>query len=157
MNSDDPGRIMLLMYVKTFIIAHLLAFSLSDSPDVRAFFEVCCVDAFPRTTLYPQMIKHFVAELYKATVSKFSFSIRNAIAGAGRAVLHANFDLWTSKLSNEKYIGASTRIHRRRVVDDVVVLAFGSAFFTTTPRSLYALLCYGKPQALVCCLHVCCV
>ncbi|CAN0262981.1 unnamed protein product, partial [Scytosiphon promiscuus] len=55
--------------------------------------------------LSSKMIKHYVAELYSATISKFSRSLRNAIAGVGGAVLHANFDLWTSKTSNEKFVG----------------------------------------------------
>lgn len=103
--NHDPGRAMLLMYVKVFIIAHLLAFSLSDSPDVKEFFQGCCNKLFPRAMLYPEMIKHCVAELYSSTISKFSHSVRGAIAGAGGAVLHANFDLWTSTTSNEKFIG----------------------------------------------------
>ncbi|CAN0424918.1 unnamed protein product, partial [Ascophyllum nodosum] len=82
----------------------LLPFSLSDSADVRIFFQVYCEEAFPRTKLYPRMIKHCVTELHKATASKFSHSLRHAIAGAGGPVLHANLDLWTSKMSNKKYI-----------------------------------------------------
>lgn len=99
---------MMLMFVRVFIIANLLAFSLSDRKDVRMFFQVCGDDQFPQTSLYPKMIKHFVVELYKATMCRFSHSLRQAVTGAGGPVLHANFDLWTSKMSNEKYIGEST-------------------------------------------------
>ena len=102
---------MLLLYVKVFVIGHLLPFSLSDSADVRIFFQVYCEEAFPRTKLYPRMIKHCVTELHKATASKFSHSLRHAIAGAGGPVLHANLDLWTSKMSNKKYIGESTQAY----------------------------------------------
>ncbi|CAN0225417.1 unnamed protein product [Laminaria digitata] len=107
MSSTDPARIMALMYVKVFVVAHLLPFSLSDSKDVRAFFEVCTEAVFPQGKLYPRMVRHHVVELYRATMSTFSQSLREAVAGAGAggAALHANFDLWTSKTSNEKYIG----------------------------------------------------
>lgn len=111
--STDPSRLMLLMYVKVFIVTHLLPFNLSESADVRKFFEVCCDDAFPRTKIYPKMMKHCVAELYTATVSKLSHSLQDAVAGAGSAALHANFDLWTSKTSSEKYIGESPLLHGR--------------------------------------------
>ncbi|CAM9220072.1 unnamed protein product, partial [Hapterophycus canaliculatus] len=96
---------MLLMYVKVFIVSHLLAFSLSDSADVKMFFQVCGDNLFPHTMLYPKMIKHCVSELYTSTISKLSHALRNAIAGVEGPVLHANFDLWTSKKSDEKYIG----------------------------------------------------
>lgn len=86
--SDNPGRVMVLMFVRVFIIAHLHAFNLSDGKDVRMFFQVCADDLFPQTSLYPKMIKHFVFELYKATLSRFSHSLRQAVSGAGGPVLH---------------------------------------------------------------------
>ncbi|CAN0350280.1 unnamed protein product [Ascophyllum nodosum] len=51
------------------------------------------------------MVKHYLVEVYKATVSSFSHRLQSAVAGAGGPALHANFDLWTSQTSNEKYIG----------------------------------------------------
>ena len=112
MSSTDPARIMTLLYVKTFVVAHLLPFSLSDSKGVRAFFDVCCETVFPQGKLYPRMIRHHVVELYRGTMSLFVQSLRQAVAeaGAGGAALHANFDLWTSKTSNEKYIGEILRV-----------------------------------------------
>ena len=107
-DSGDPGRLMMLLFVRVFIIAHLLAFSLSDSKHVRAFLDVCGDDLFPQTKMYPTMIKHFVVELYKATISRFSHALLSAVTGAGGPLLHANFDLWTSKTSNEKYVGEPT-------------------------------------------------
>ena len=96
---------MILLFVKTFIIGHLLPFSLSDSADVRLFFECCAHTSFPRSKLYPRMVKHYLVEVYKATVSSFSHRLQSAVAGAGGPALHANFDLWTSQTSNKKYIG----------------------------------------------------
>lgn len=110
MSSTDPARIMMLMYVKTFIVAHMMAFSLSDSKDVRTFFDVCAEAVFPQGKLYPKMIQHYVVELYRATMSQFSQSLRQAVTGVGGPALHANFDLWTSKKSNEKYIGEILRV-----------------------------------------------
>lgn len=107
MSSTDPARVMALLYVKTFVVGHLLPFSLSDSKDVRTFFETCAEAVFPQGKLYPRMVRHHVVELYRGTMSLFEQSLRQAVAGAGAggAALHANFDLWTSKTSNEKFIG----------------------------------------------------
>ena len=35
----------------------------------------------------------------------FAFRLKEARRGAGGPIVHANIDLWTSKNSNEKYIG----------------------------------------------------
>lgn len=105
--GNTPARAMLLMYVKVFVVAHMLAFSFSESPDIQTFFQMCGGSTFPQAMLYPKMIKHCVTELYSSTISRFSHALRDAIAGTGGAVLHANFDLWTSRTSNENYIGES--------------------------------------------------
>ena len=105
MSSTDPARIMMLMYVKTFIVSHLMALTLSDNKDVRTFFDVCAEAVFPQGKLHPKMIQHYVVELYSATMLQFSQSLRQAVAGVGGAALHANFDLWISQTSDEKYIG----------------------------------------------------
>lgn len=112
MKSPDPGRIMMLLYVKTFIIAHLFAFSLSNSKHVRVFFELISDSAFKQDKLYPPMIKHDVVELYTATMSQFTHNLRLAVTEAGGAIRHANFDLWTSKMSNEKYIGGIVYVRK---------------------------------------------
>lgn len=106
--GPNQGRDMALMYVKVFIIRHLLAFCLDDSGDVRAFFGACGSELFPTASLYPKMMKHYVSELYGATVSRFSYALVKAVKEAGGPVLHASFDLWTSKASDEKYVGKDT-------------------------------------------------
>ena len=50
-SSPDPALMMMLLYVKAFIIAHLLAFSLSDSKDVRVFFDECSEAAPPEDVI----------------------------------------------------------------------------------------------------------
>lgn len=100
----DPTRSMALLFVKVFIISHLHSFNLADSADVRMFFSVVCIEGFP-SALYPKLVKHYITELYSATVSRLRHSLRAAVGNAGGPLLHANFDLWTSKVSNEKYLG----------------------------------------------------
>lgn len=92
------------MFVKAFIISHLLAFCLADNADIRLFFAVACVQQFP-SALYPKLVKHLIVELYSVTVGRFRQSLLEARKRSGGPILHANFDLWTSKVSNEKYIG----------------------------------------------------
>ena len=104
-NAADLGRGMILLFIKVFMISHLLPFGLAEATDVRMFFEVCSHGLFPRTKLYAKMIKHHITEMYHATVSRFSRRLKSAVVWAGGAILHANFDLWTSKTSKEKYIG----------------------------------------------------
>ena len=135
LNSPDPGRLMILLFVKVFMIAHLLAFSLSDSDDVRLFFEVCAHQVFPRTKLYPKMVKHYIVEMYKATVSRFSHRLKSAVTGVGGASLHANFDLWTSKTSNEKYIGDTKYGY------NVVQVVFGRAATPTVYDLRHQIIC----------------
>ena len=53
LRNPDPGRLMILLFVRTFIIAHLLPFSLSDSADARLFFE-CCGHGHVSATLEEQ-------------------------------------------------------------------------------------------------------
>ncbi|CAN0199043.1 unnamed protein product, partial [Ectocarpus sp. 13 AM-2016] len=105
LKSHDPARAMLLLFVKVFIVSHLLAHRLGEASDVRMFFQVCGHALFPRTKLYHTMIKHCITELYRVTVARFSDQLKSAVTGGGGPVLHANFDLWTSKTSREKYIG----------------------------------------------------
>ena len=61
----------------------MLAFSRSDSTDVRVFFDVCSEAAFPEDD------KHYVIELYRATMSQFSHNLRQAVTGVGGPILHA--------------------------------------------------------------------
>ena len=82
LSSPDPARMMMLLYVEASIIAHLLAFSLSDSKDVRVFFDVCSEAAFPKDD------KHYVIELYRATMSQFSHNLRQPVTGVGGPILH---------------------------------------------------------------------
>ncbi|CAM9934019.1 unnamed protein product, partial [Sphacelaria rigidula] len=71
---------------------------------MRQFFELACVAEFP-TALNPKQVKSLVTEIYAATVSKLRQSLATATNGAGGPIVHANFDLGTSRTSNEKYLG----------------------------------------------------
>ena len=51
LSSPDPARMMMLLYAKGFIIAHLFAFSLSDSKDFRVFFDMCSEAALPEDVI----------------------------------------------------------------------------------------------------------
>ena len=51
LSSPHPARMMMLLHVKAFVIAQLLAFSLSDSKDVRVFFDVCSEVALPEDVI----------------------------------------------------------------------------------------------------------
>ena len=68
--SHNPGRLMMLLFVRVFIVTHLFAFSLSDSKDVRMLLAVCGNDLFPRTSLHPEMAKQYLVKTCKATVFK---------------------------------------------------------------------------------------
>lgn len=84
---------------------------------MRAFFGACGATSFPHGRLSPASIKHYVVELYAATVSRLSRSLLKAVgAGAGAEavggrgrgrlrVLHAGLDLWTSDTTSDRWIG----------------------------------------------------
>ncbi|CAM9584816.1 unnamed protein product [Sphacelaria rigidula] len=105
---SNPTRAMLIMFVKIIAIWNLCAFSWGDDAKVKTLFAAVCIPAFPQS-LYPRLVKKVVAELYAATIKVFAFRLSEARRGAGESIVHANIDLWTSKNSNEKYIGL--RVH----------------------------------------------
>ncbi|CAN0580139.1 unnamed protein product, partial [Laminaria digitata] len=46
-----------------------------------------------------------LTEIYAATCQSFAASMLKTIRAATIPIAHANVDLWTSKVSGEKYIG----------------------------------------------------
>ena len=97
-------RFLAILYVKVFVIKNLLAFSLTVCEGMREFYELACVPDFPKS-LHPKQVKTIVTEIYAATVLKLKQSLGMATKGAGGPIMHANFDLWTSRTSSEKYLG----------------------------------------------------
>ena len=81
LSSPDPARMMMLLYVKALRIC-----SRSPGPTARTCACSSTCAARPRS---PKMIKHYVIELYRATMSQFSHNLRQAVTGVGGPILHA--------------------------------------------------------------------
>lgn len=103
LNTTDQQRDLALLYVKAFIISHLFAFNLAESKHIPSFLSLACISAFPSMGFNSKTIQHYVIEIYSATVSRLLRSLKDVSVGG--PILHATFDLWTSNVSNEKFIG----------------------------------------------------
>ena len=50
-------------------------------------------------------LKRMIVELYAATIGKFNTALAKDVRKAVAKILFLNCDLWTSKVSGDKYIG----------------------------------------------------
>ncbi|KAI9914438.1 hypothetical protein PsorP6_006988 [Peronosclerospora sorghi] len=56
-------------------------------------------------TMTNEKAKQILVELYHSTRCRFKERIANVIGSSAIPVIHLNLDLWTSKVSKEKYVG----------------------------------------------------
>lgn len=126
--GPNPTRFLTVLFVKTFVIWQLLAYCFGDDAVVKSFFAAACVQAFP-PSLFPSLVKKVIAELYSATMKLFTFRLTEARKGAGGPIVHANFELWTSKNSNERYIGEARLTRRLFGPCDLDVVTYKSVHF----------------------------
>ncbi len=102
------GRSGALQYT-LFTIKNLMGFSLLEMPSVQKFFEACA-PGIPSRSLTAKRVKHHVVEYYSAWKNHVISRLRRDIGPRmtcwrGGGYLTCNFDLWTSRTSNQKCIG----------------------------------------------------
>lgn len=109
MRTDDPSRYAQWWYTLVWLLQLLVPFTLMDSLNahVRVWMSHYCsgIDA---SSLHHKNIHHFLCELYSAARQQLCSSIQPMHKRALPSFC-LMIDLWTSKTSNEKYMGKSCR------------------------------------------------
>jgi hypothetical protein len=97
-----PERYHKLMYTIASL-AMAWPFQWTEHPLMRRLLSA--VPDWP--TLHPRLLRHHIVEVYKATVVGTQTSlldVKNSLRGLNP--FHLNLDLWTSKVSKQKFLGA---------------------------------------------------
>ncbi|KAJ1393042.1 hypothetical protein B484DRAFT_340595, partial [Ochromonadaceae sp. CCMP2298] len=97
-----PERYHKLMYTIASL-AMAWPFQWTEHPLMRRLLSA--VPDWP--TLHPRILRHHIVEVYKATVVSTQASlldVQNSLRGLNP--FHLNLDLWTSKVSKQKFLGA---------------------------------------------------
>ncbi|CAB1117218.1 unnamed protein product [Ectocarpus sp. CCAP 1310/34] len=106
--KDDPSRYNCLQFTKAFIIHAGCAFSLADHDRVRRCLATMCPDHLDVAAINARgatCIKKMIVEMYAATTRAFNSELVKDVRRALIPILYLNCDLWTSRVSGEKYIG----------------------------------------------------
>jgi len=105
MRKSDPARFWGLYTVLTFTIQHFLPFALLSYETVRVYLG-SAISGFDSTALHIERVHHYITEVYVA-VKKRTTTMLATVSGRVLGAFNVQVDLWTSRNSGEKYIGAS--------------------------------------------------
>lgn len=97
-----PKRFWLLEYTKVSALLNRHTISKIDQEEVRILHYVGNPD-FPKD-LYSMAVNCHIIELYNATKETLNKLMLQEVWHTKVPILHANMDLWTSKIIKEKYL-----------------------------------------------------
>ncbi|CAN0044929.1 unnamed protein product, partial [Ectocarpus sp. 12 AP-2014] len=103
--NDNPDRFRRIHFVRTFMIHAANPFNLVEDPMAKTSLSVVTSGHMGVDQLNNKAIKKTIVEMYAATTEKFNRQILKDVRRALVPILYMNCDLWTSKGSQDKYIG----------------------------------------------------
>jgi hypothetical protein len=91
--------------VLVYNIGRFYPFNHGSTEEERTLLHRMNQSRFREVKLYPELVKHYVIELYNYVHSTLSSKLQSAKVGRKLKVFSANLDVWKSLVSGEKYIG----------------------------------------------------
>lgn len=107
LEANNPKRFLLLTMVLAHQILCLLPFTHFEKQAVRAALSDTLKPGLDPTWLHWRSVRHTIVEYHAAWRATWVDSLKSALASAYVPGVTWSVDLWTSKTSGEKYMGAS--------------------------------------------------
>ena len=95
---------MKLTSVVDLIVAKFMPFSYFENDHIRHHYKLCALPKFING-LNNKQVKHVIVEIYNATKNAVMKDLASDIKKAPIPLASLNVDLWTSKISSDKYLG----------------------------------------------------
>jgi hypothetical protein len=103
--KQDPKRYYCVQAVRLLVVGQLVPFSFYETEHVKEHAKISYVSDFPIERLHHKAVRQLILEMYLHCTSLMRAEIAPVLQEP-IPMVHANIDLWKSKLSKDCYIGA---------------------------------------------------